>query len=178
MTAINGKLVSLRPANPGDRRHVFEWLAESDLTSKMLGPPDFPDNPVPDWDEFINDYTDEYFNTSHPELGRSFIIEVGGTPAGHISYNLLDSLTGTFEFDIWMAASSFCNKGLGTDAINALCDYLARALNGKTFVLAPSSRNKGAVRAYRKCGFEPVEEPPPNFVADYYDTLILVRKAR
>jgi RimJ/RimL family protein N-acetyltransferase len=178
MTIIKGKLVSLRPATLRDRRNIFEWLAESDLTSKMLGPPHFPDNAAPSWGEFIADYTENYFDAANPQQGRSFIIESAGADAGHISYNLLDAETGTFEFDIWMASNSWCNKGLGTDAINSLCDYLEGAVLAKTFVLAPSLRNKGAVRAYQKCGFEPTDVPPPNFVPDYYDTVILVRKAR
>ncbi|HZG25577.1 MAG TPA: GNAT family N-acetyltransferase [Chitinophagaceae bacterium] len=176
MTVIKGQQVSLRPATISDRRQIFEWLAESDITSNMLGPPHFPDNLVPGWEEFLSDYTDDYFGHGNPAVGRSFIIEFHGSQAGHISYNLLDEETRTVEFDIWMAGSYWCNKGLGTDAINALCGFLELSAGYKMFVLAPSLRNKGAVKAYQKCGFEPVEKPPPNFIPDYSDTIVLVRK--
>jgi diamine N-acetyltransferase len=56
MTIIKGTEVILRPATPNDRRQIYEWLTQSDITSKMIGPPDFGDNPIPTWKDFMNDY--------------------------------------------------------------------------------------------------------------------------
>ena len=57
--------ISLRPARQADKKKVFGWLTQSNLTVEMLGPPNFHDNPSPTWDEFDNDYLDYYFNVSH-----------------------------------------------------------------------------------------------------------------
>ena len=90
MRMIKGQKVILRPATPGDRRQIFEWLTQSDLTSKMIGPPDFADNSIPTWDYFIKDYNPHFFDDINPDRGRSFIIEVNGEHTGHINYNEID----------------------------------------------------------------------------------------
>ncbi|RAJ99855.1 hypothetical protein LX87_01551 [Larkinella arboricola] len=41
-----GTRVCLRPATLSDRQSIYEWLAHSDLTALMLGPPTFPENPA------------------------------------------------------------------------------------------------------------------------------------
>ena len=56
--------VSLRPAVASDRRQVYEWLARSDVTPSMMGPPDYPDHPIPSWEEFCADYLPHYFDDS------------------------------------------------------------------------------------------------------------------
>lgn len=172
---IKGNRIVLRPATPVDRRKIFEWLAQSDTTSKFIGPPDFEDNPVPSWEDFLSDYDPQFFNDLCPENGRSFIIEVNGTKAGHINYNEIDRSTGTVELDIWMAGSAYCNRGYGTDAIETLCKYMADNMNCHRFILAPSARNTSAIRAYEKCGFSRSNELPRNFIPDYYDTVIMIK---
>jgi RimJ/RimL family protein N-acetyltransferase len=172
---IKGQNVTLRPATVADQRQIFEWLAQSDITSRMIGPPDFSDNPIPTWEEFMDDYNPEFFNDDNPDNGRSFIIETDGNTVGHINYNKIDRGTGTVELDIWLARSEHCNKGYGTDAINALCRYLNEQLDCNTLILAPSARNKAAIRAYEKCGFKPADRLPENLVPDYHDTLVLVK---
>jgi len=173
---IKGQQVILRPATLNDRRQIFEWLAQSDLTSNMLGPPDFPDNLVPTWDEFVSDYNPNFFTNFNPDGGRSFIIEVSGAGIGHINYNEIDRSINTVELDIWLADSQHCNKGYGTDAILTLCDYLFYNFNCKAIILAPSARNKAAIRAYEKCGFQTINESLEHFVPDYYDTVIMMKK--
>lgn len=83
---MNRDKIALIPAAPQDRIRVYEWLTRSDLTSSMVGPPDFPDHPVPSWEEFCEDYADYFFDGSEPYKGRSFLIEYGDVTAGHINY--------------------------------------------------------------------------------------------
>jgi hypothetical protein len=73
---IRGSLVTVRPAREHDRRAIYQWLAESDLTPSMLGPPNFPDAPEPTWDQFCEDYGPDFFDGTRQEVGRSFIIEL------------------------------------------------------------------------------------------------------
>jgi hypothetical protein len=81
---IRGSLVTLRPASEDDRRAVYQWLAQSDLTASMLGPPDFTDVPAPDWEQFCTDYGTPFFDGTREEVGRSFIIEAD-QPVGHVN---------------------------------------------------------------------------------------------
>lgn len=172
---IKGKNIILRPATTNDRRKIFEWLAQSDTTSRMMGPPDFEDNPVPNWEDFSSDYEPHFFNGPYTDNGRSFIIEVNEKQAGHINYNEIDRRRDAVELDIWLAGSKYCNKGYGADAINTLCNYMADNLNCRTFILAPSARNKPAIRAYEKCGFRITKDIPQNFIPDYYDTVVMTK---
>ncbi len=42
---IQGERVVLRPATEQDRRMIYKWLAESDITPSVMGPPYFLDHP-------------------------------------------------------------------------------------------------------------------------------------
>jgi len=85
---IQGKVVTLRPAAIiADRKPVFNWLTNSDLTKFMMGPPTYPNSPITIWDEFLNDYKEYFFDSSKPFLGRCFIIEVNDEPAGQINHD-------------------------------------------------------------------------------------------
>lgn len=173
---LHGQLITLRPATPADRRPVFEWLALSDLTPSMLGAPVFPDNPVPAWEEFQADYAPYFFDGSALALGRCFIIMLGEEAIGQVNYSEVYDDDHSTELDIWLANSSYTNKGYGTDALSTLCIYLSRELGCRKFIIAPSRRNARALRSYWKAGFiETTAGIPAWFVPDYEDTVIMIR---
>lgn len=178
MITLKGDRIILTPATLDDRRRIYDWMAHSDITCQMMGPPEFEDNPIPEWEFFKNDYNPDFFNDEDPDQGRSYIIQVNGESVGHINYNEIERSTNTAELDIWMAGSRFCNKGYGSDAIETLCHYLATQLHCTRFVLAPSARNKNAIRAYEKCGFKKSPEIPPGFIPDYADTVVMIKDAK
>lgn len=57
--------MTIKPATLQDKKKIFKWLAHSNLTSDMFGPPNFPDIQIPTWEEFDNDYLDYYFDGSN-----------------------------------------------------------------------------------------------------------------
>ena len=173
---IQGESVTLRPATMNDRLSVYQWLAQSDLTSLMLGPPHFHDHPIPTWDEFTDDYKDYFFDGSAPFRGRCFIIEHDNSPVGQVNYNdmrLNDHFT---ELDIWLSERKNTSKGYGTDALLTLCSYLNEKMSCEKFFIAPSKRNIWAVKAYLKAGFQPSEQQPAGFVPDYHDSVLMVKE--
>jgi RimJ/RimL family protein N-acetyltransferase len=178
---IRGSLVSLRPAREQDRRAVYQWLAQSDLTASMLGPPDFCDAPAPNWDEFCNDYEAHFFDGTREQVGRSFIIEAEGQAVGHVNYDGMDLARRFAELDIWLRCSEVCGRGYGSDALLALTRHLHEAFGVTEFILRPSRRNTRAMRAYAKVGFlllsltndEQAERYGPG---DYSDTVVMVKK--
>ncbi|SDL09392.1 diamine N-acetyltransferase [Catalinimonas alkaloidigena] len=173
---LHGTDIALRPATRQDRHPIFEWLAHSDLTPLMLGPPTFPENPAPTWVEFVHDYAASYFDDTAPLQGRCFVIERNGEAIGQINYNAIDPERRATELDIWLAHSRHAGKGYGPDAIQTLCTYLAETFGCRDVYLAPSRRNAGAVRAYAKAGFAETPEAPPWFVPDYPDTVVMVKR--
>lgn len=170
--------VSIRPATPDDRRAVYGWMARSDLTASMMGPPNFADAPIPTWEQFCADYIPCYFDGSDERFGRSYIIEEAGRALGHISYSRIESHPDCFELDIWMRSLADCSRGLGSTAIGLLCRRLRAGLGVSRFIMRPSARNTRAIRAYRRAGFEMAPMTRTEQIAafgpgDYEDTVVL-----
>jgi len=179
---IHGKLVTLRLSTLDDRRRIYDWFAHSDLTASMAGEPLFPDSLPATWNEFCEDHTSHFFEGAITEQGRCFIMQVDGEDVGQIYFNDINMKNGIkrVELDMWMRAEQFCGKGYGSDALNALCDFLAKRFGVEQFMVQPSARNARAMRAYEKVGFvrtavplkEAVREWGPN---DYYDSVHMVK---
>lgn len=179
---IRGKVVGLRLSTPDDRRRIYDWFARSDLTASMAGEPLFPDAPPGTWEEFCEDHTPHFFEGETTEQGRCFIIQVDGEDVGQIYYNDIEERNGVkrVELDMWMRAEKFCGNGYGSDALDALCNFLAKRFGVEQFMVQPSARNPRAIRAYEKVGFvrlglsldEAVKAWGPN---DYFDSVCMVK---
>jgi RimJ/RimL family protein N-acetyltransferase len=165
-------MITLRPATPSDRRKIHDWLANSDLTSSMLGAPDFPENPAPTWQEFIDDYLPHFFDGSAPRKGRCYVILDGGQEVGQVNHNDVHD-GGITELDIWLASSKFLGKGYGTKALKLICELLVKEQLCRVFYIAPSMRNQRAIRSYGKAGFSITRDRPPWFVPDYDDAVLM-----
>ena len=150
---IEGRIVRLRSARGSDRRDVYAWLAESDVTSSMLGLPLYPDAPIPTWEEFCADYDSHFFDGSVSEREASHIIEVAGDAVGHVNYEIVGEPPRYAELDIWMRSKRDTGHGWGPDALDALTVHLHSVYGVRTFVIRPSARNRRAIRAYEKAGF-------------------------
>ena len=179
---LHGQLVTLRPATLEDRRSIYEWAAFSDATQAMMGPPTYPEHPVPIWEEFCEDHKAHFFNGYDPELGRCFIILVDNEPVGQVYFNDINEREGIrrTEMDLWMRAEKYCGKGYGSAALLTLCEHVARQLAVREFMVQPSARNPRAIRAYEKIGFVrlplTIDEVRkfwgPN---DYFDSVYMVK---
>jgi RimJ/RimL family protein N-acetyltransferase len=172
MTPIRGERITLRPAEESDRRIVYDWMANSDITPSMMGPPLFPEIPITTWDDFINDYVNYFFDGTRPDLGRSYILESDGKPVGHISYSNTDLTRQQTELDIWLSGESMCGHGYGSDALRLLTEHLNRTLGIVDFYLRPSRRNP-AVCAYLRAGFVEVPTEPSLGPNESDDTVTL-----
>jgi RimJ/RimL family protein N-acetyltransferase len=175
---IPGKIVTLRPANIEDRRSIFEWLTNSDITKFMMGPPIYPDSNIPTWEEFIDDYQPFFFDSSQPLMDRCFVIEVNSEPIGQINHDKIYPKDNSTELDIWLKSSAYTGKGYGSDAIITLCNYLNEKYKCKKFIIAPSRRNPRAIGAYKKAGFSETNEVPENFIPDYSDIVIMIKTVK
>ncbi len=179
VTRIQGNIAQLRSACESDRRDVYSWLAESDVTASMMGPPMYPDSPPPTWDEFCADYGPHFFEGSAVELEASYIIEVSGESVGQVNYEIRDAPVRLAELDIWLRSERDTGNGCGPDALASLTEHLRSTLGISTFLLRPSARNRRAIRAYRKAGFTLVPMTAQQQVetygpGDYDDTVVLL----
>ena len=177
--AIQGRNVILRPATTEDEPQILEWLLRSDITPSILGPPLFPERPVPQLDDPSQRLDPHVLDGTAPKLGRCFLVLVDGEPAGQVTYNDIKEREGRrqVELDIWMRSESVCGKGYGTDTLEALCGYLRKSFGVEQFMVQPSARNPRAIKVYEKVGFRRLNLPieaarelwGPN---DYYDSCI------
>ena len=112
--AIQGRNVILRPATTEDEPQILEWLLRSDVTPSMLGPPLFPERPVPPLDDSSQRLDPHYLDGTAPELGRCFLILVDGEPVGQVTYNDIVERDGRkqVELDIWMRSEALLWQGL------------------------------------------------------------------
>lgn len=166
--------VTIRPSTIKEKKKIFNWLTNSNVTKEMLGPPKFPDNPVPTWEEFDEDYLDYYFDGTNPKAGRCFIILSNQIEVGQINYNPINEKTKTTEIDIWLSDKKFMGKGIGTTAIKLLSHHLFKNLGCKKIIIQPSARNINAIKAYKKAGFIEQTQIPKGFELDYYDSVFMI----
>lgn len=172
---LTGEKIQLKPATPSDKRMVFEWLTNSNLTPDMLGWPHYPETKIPTWDEFDEDYVDHYFDDSAPLSGRCFIIWYKGNAVGQINYNAIDLVTKSTELDIWLSDVKYTGKGLGTEAIQRLCAYLFQTFGCEQILICPSLRNRRAIAAYEKAGFVLTNLYPDDDAKEYADQVVLIK---
>ena len=170
--------ITLRPASIEDRPTVYRWMARSDATAEMMGPPVFPDHPVPDFAEFCVDYDDAAF--APDGCFKMFIIGVDGKEVGVIHYWVQGR---SAEVDMWIADRRYWGSGTGSRTLRRIAEDLAQEGHVDTLVIRPSARNKRAVAAYRKAGFEPYDPArhalPAKFVdegLDYEDAVVLAMR--
>jgi RimJ/RimL family protein N-acetyltransferase len=179
---IKGNRVVLRPATPGDERQILEWLLQSDATPSLLGPPLYPERPVPPVDDPSVRFEPHYLDGSAAELGRCFLILIDGEPVGQVNYNdivVRDGRKGT-ELDIWLRSEACCGRGYGSDALDALCRHLNERFGVEEFMVQPSARNPRAIRAYEKVCFRRLDLPIAEArrlwgPSDYEDSVYMVR---
>jgi len=179
---IVGNKIRLIPAQETDRKKIYNWLCKSDLTSSIMGPPKYPEHPIPTWAEFCNEYPLSFFNASGDGKGRVFIIMANDNEVGTIGYDLLNKEKDRAILDIWMKAEQYCGHGYGSDALNALSVYIYENYRVTNFLISPSERNKRAVAAYKKAGFKYVKnmdkkEQEKEFgLAEYNDNILMIKR--
>lgn len=165
---IKGNVIYLIPATLEEKGWIYEALTHPTIAPLCNGPPLFPDNPIPTWEEFCEDYKDFYFDGSALDKGMNYIVCVGDERIGVISYTCYHLRKHKAELDIWMNHIKNCGKGYGPDAIRTLCRYLYRTRRIKEFIIRPSTRNKRAVRAYEKAGFGRIYTERSKFIKNEF----------
>jgi RimJ/RimL family protein N-acetyltransferase len=182
MIVATGSKVALRHAEPADRERVYEWYARSDLTPSFLGPPLYPDHPVPGFEAFCDEYLPYYFDGTRPFDGRALIIQADGADIGFLGFGPIGLLHDVVEIDLWFGARALCGNGRGAEALGLTCAWMQATFGIDRFLMRPSRRNVHALRAIRRAGFRETDlaaaqvikqlQLPPG---DYSDEVLLFR---
>jgi RimJ/RimL family protein N-acetyltransferase len=181
MTIATGARVSIRRAHLADRPRVHEWLVQSDLSDSMFGPL-FPEREAPTLEQFASDYVNSYFDGTRPYSGRMFIIALGSDDVGCMSHGAIDLQNDVVELDIWLSERRLSGRGIGSEALVVLADWLQANYGVNRFLVRPSRRNVRALRAMRRAGFRETDLPSADVIqalqlprGDYADEVLLFR---
>ena len=182
MTIAVGSRLSLRRARLLDRPRVYEWLTQSDLASNTMGAPFYPERAMPSLDEFSSEYVNAHFEGTRPFAGRMFVIVAGGEEIGCVSHGPIDLLNDVVELDIWLSERRWTGRGLGSEGLVLLADWMQANYGINRFLVRPSRRNVRALRAMRRAGFRETDLPTAEVIeklhlpsGDYSDEVLLFR---
>jgi len=150
-------MISIRHATLDEKYKTYEWLCLSDTTALHMGEPDYPESPIPDWDQFQSDFKDFYYQKEHVDLGAVMIISNNEDEIGCLCYACFHLYPKAAELDIWLNKLEHCGKGYGSIALRKLVEYL-KYKGFEKFIIRPSEKNTRAIRAYEKAGFKRVQD--------------------
>lgn len=144
---LRGELVFLRPADHDDLPRFVRWFADAETTRHLMARA-----------PFSLAQEEEWFRHVVAEQGKSvyhFVIcrLTDGEPIGTAGLHDLDFVNGNAEFGISIGEKSEWNKGFGTDALNAICDFGFGELRLERIELQVYAENARAQRSYEKAGF-------------------------
>ena len=145
--------MKIRHATISERKKTYEWLCLSDTANMHMGAPDYPENPIPDWTQFQNDFEHFYYMEYGRDKGSVMIIENDGKEIGCLCYACFHVKPNTAELDIWLKEKKYCGKGFGPHALQLLVQYLIEMQGIECFIIRPSEKNTRAIAAYEKSGF-------------------------
>lgn len=99
------------------------------------------------------------------------IVEYDGTPIGYIqfyevdeeyryTYGYANDSGKLYGMDQFIGESAYWNKGVGTQLVRMMVEYLIDKKGADRIVMDPQSWNERAIRCYEKCGFKKVKLLP------------------
>ncbi|WP_201715320.1 GNAT family N-acetyltransferase [Rossellomorea arthrocnemi] len=151
MNVRNGDM-NVRPLEDRDKYALLRWLSNPEVLEFYEG----RDRP------FNLQMVEEKFFSERGVM--SCLVEYEGNEVGYLQYYQLDHETmirygytnvdeviyGTDQF---IGETAYWNKGIGTQFIRAVVEYLLQKEGVHRLVMDPMTWNKRAIRCYEKCGY-------------------------
>lgn len=144
---LRGERVYLRPAERSDLPAFVRWFADGETTRWLsIRAP------------FSGAMEDRWFEGMLERQGKSdwhFVIclVADGRPIGTAGLHDLNLEDGHAEFGISIGEKAEWNKGYGTDALSAICDFGFGQLRLERIGLQVYRDNRRAQRSYARAGF-------------------------
>jgi RimJ/RimL family protein N-acetyltransferase len=139
--------VYLRPAERADLERFVRWFGDAETTRHLLLRAPFSLAMEERWFEQMvgAQGTTDYF----------FVVcrLADDEPIGTAGLHDLDFLNGSAEFGIMIGEKGEWNRGHGTDALRAICDFGFGELRLERIELQVYAGNVAARRSYEKAGF-------------------------
>ena len=128
------------------QEYIYKWFEQRELS----------------FDEIEKKYKTKLLNKKQD----LFLIDYDGKKIGFVQIYKYDenkteklkNYDSIFEYDIFIGEPDYISKGLGTQIVNYVNNYIYKNYSCDCIVLRPFDRNKRAIRCYEKCGFEKIDE--------------------
>jgi RimJ/RimL family protein N-acetyltransferase len=144
---IRSERLYLRPAEREDLPHFVRWFADAEVARHLALRAPFSLAMEEKWlDGMIERQgkSDYHFVACLVDDGR---------PIGTVGLHGLDLENGSAEFGISIGEKGEWNRGYGTEALHAICDFGFGSLRLERIELHVYEDNARAVRSYEKAGF-------------------------
>ena len=151
--------LSIRLLQLQDAEHLVKWLSDERVLQYYEG----RDRP--------HDYqlVQAHFFCEDDDATRCLIL-YADRPIGYIQFYPLDSAakeqydyeqtTRVYGMDQFIGEPTYWNRGIGTQLVKAVLQYLAQVMGAEKVVIDPQAWNERALRCYEKCGFVKVKQLP------------------
>ena len=137
-TAVRGRLVTLRTLKAEDFDLLCRWFADPPFIRWWGGRPlSTAEVEATFFDGRDNDF-------------QPMIVEERSCPVGYIQAWIEDGCSGGIDI---VLESEARGRGLGTDAVRTLADWLRRERGWTRITVDPRSDNATSIRAFEKAGF-------------------------
>ena len=140
--------ISLYYAKIADKKMIFDMSREEqEIYDSMF----YGENNPYTWEEYAE--KENEFYSGEKSKNNYLLIEYTGEIIGTVSYSYNQAEIENMELDIYLRSDKHTGKGLGTQTLILLTDYLSNEYLIKTFIIRPSKTNGRAIRCYEKSGF-------------------------
>jgi aminoglycoside 6'-N-acetyltransferase len=143
---VNGELTVVRSASEADADLLVRWWADPEVSRY--------------WDDKTFMY-DELLEQLRRPTVEAFVVEAAGEPVGYVQAWREDDEPMRGGLDMFLIPGAR-GRGLGPDAAKALALHLIGERGWTQVTADPYLWNERAVAAWRKAGFRPVGERPPD----------------
>ena len=153
--------IRIRPLSEDDFSLMFQWLSDPRVL-EFYGGRDLAYTP-----ELLREHYEESFE----DEGFRVILEYRGIPVGYGQiYRLSGEMFGEYAYsdpgfpvyamDQFIGEPEYWNRGIGTEYLKAVCEYLRDEKGTGAVLVDPHQENRRAIRAYEKAGFRIIGELP------------------
>ena len=138
-------------AQESDRRFLYDLTFEDESVVSSM----FHNADEFHWEE-IQTAAPVFFDGTKG-LSKYLFIEYQQEIIGVFCHDHHDAPINTMEFHIWMRASKYTGRGIGSRVLNMMIPYIHETYGITTFLMRPWIHNPRAVHVYEKCGFKIVD---------------------
>ncbi|MFD1205518.1 GNAT family N-acetyltransferase [Sporosarcina contaminans] len=173
----NGRL-AIRELIEEDKQLMVKWLSDPEVLQYYEG----RDRPAD-----LAQVEEDFFGEAGDELRCLILYEKN--PIGYVQfypigdeereiYGYFDALNTIYGMDQFIGEVSYWNKGIGTQLVEMVVNYLFTDRKADRIVMDPQTWNERAIRCYEKSGFKKVKLLPKHewHEGEYRDCWLIEKK--